>query len=73
MASPAMHLVLGCHCLPSCSFIPQATRRQQSSVAQLVSLWPLPGGNVSCQGESPGSGLAGNMWWLGWVFSVSWH
>lgn len=73
MASSAMHLVLGCHCLPSCSFIPQATRRQQSSVAQLVSLWPLPGGNVSCQGESPGSGLAGNMWWLGWVFSVSWH
>lgn len=56
MGSPAMHLVLGCQHLPSCSFIPQATRRRQSCVAQLVSLWPLPGGNVGCRGESPGSG-----------------
>lgn len=35
---PALHLVLGCQRAPSCSFIPQATRRQQSCVAQLVSL-----------------------------------
>lgn len=73
VASPAVHLVLGCQHPPSCSFIPQATRRQQSCVVQLVSLWPLLGGNVSCQGESPGSGFAEAMWWLRWVFpTVSW-
>lgn len=73
MASPAVHLVLGCQHPPSCSFIPQATRRQQSCVAQLVSLWPLLGGNVSCQGESSGSGFAEAMWWLRWVFpTVLW-
>ncbi|XP_027565631.2 pre T-cell antigen receptor alpha isoform X2 [Pipra filicauda] len=61
VASPAAHLVLGCQCLPSCSFIPQATRRWQSCVlvAQLVSLWPYRGGNVSYQGENPAGLLAG--------------
>lgn len=70
VASPAVHLVLGCRHPPSCSLIPQATRRRQSCVAQLVSLWALLGGNVRCQGESPGSGLAGAKWRLGRVFST---
>lgn len=64
MGSPAVHLVLGCQHLPSCSFIPQATRRRQSCVAQLVSLWPLLVG-MSAAGVKA---LAVAMWWVGWVF-----
>lgn len=64
MASPALHLVLGCQHLPSCSFIPQATRRWQSCVAQLVSLCP-------CRGETLAVawlGLGGD--WDGFSYSV---